>query len=90
MKAIYKHLVVYICKYAAYEQANLMKNLNTINCMKDELPETIQALGLSISQAFDYALEAKGSCEEFTENCGFCGLLMALKAFFSNYAGYFR
>ncbi|XP_076250469.1 conserved oligomeric Golgi complex subunit 7 isoform X2 [Rhynchophorus ferrugineus] len=90
LKAIYKHLVVYICKYAAYEQANLMKNLNNIHCMKDELPETIQALGLSISQAFDYTLEAKGRCELFTENCGFCGLLVALKAFFSNYAGYFR
>lgn len=90
LKATYRHLVVYTCKYAAYEQANLIKQLNTINCMKDELPDTIQALGLSINQVIDYATEAKRRCQKFTENCGFCGLLVALRAFFSSYAGYYR
>lgn len=90
LKAVFKYLIVYICKYAAYEQAHLMKQLNSINCMKDELPDTIQALGLSIIQVIDYATESKKRCERLTENCGFCGLLVALKAFFSNYAGYFR
>lgn len=90
IKVIYSHLVVYVCKYAAYEQANLLKQLNTANCMKDELPDTIQALGLSINQVMDYAVEARKRCQQFTENCGFCGLLVALRAYFSNYAGYYR
>ncbi|KAH1020400.1 hypothetical protein HUJ04_010068 [Dendroctonus ponderosae] len=79
-KTIYRHLVVYVCKYAAYEQASLVKHLNTLHCMKDELPDTIQALGLSANQVMDHALEARKRCQQFTENCGFCGLLIALRA----------
>ncbi|XP_048516653.1 conserved oligomeric Golgi complex subunit 7 isoform X2 [Dendroctonus ponderosae] len=89
-KTIYRHLMVYVCKYAAYEQASLVKHLNTLHCMKDELPDTIQALGLSANQVMDHALEARKRCQQFTENCGFCGLLIALRAYFSTYAGYFR
>ncbi|CAG9765243.1 unnamed protein product [Ceutorhynchus assimilis] len=90
IQAIYNHLKVYVGKYAAYEQAHLIKQLNSLSCMKDELPDTIQALDLSINQVVDYAVEAKKRCQQFTENCGFCGLLIALRAYFSNYAGYYR
>lgn len=58
--------------------------------MKEELPDTIQALGLSIPALMDIAMEAKKRCHKITENCGYCGLLIALRAFFMNYADQFR
>lgn len=83
-------MVSYVNKYASYEQAALMKQLSSINCMKDELPDTIQALGLSIPSVIDSAREAKVRCEGITENCGYCGLLIALRAFFLGYANFYR
>ncbi|XP_066248690.1 conserved oligomeric Golgi complex subunit 7 [Euwallacea similis] len=90
LKAIYDHMVVYVCKYSTYEQTNLIKQLNSLNCMKEELPDTIQSLGLSVNQILDYALQAKKRCQQLTENCGVCGLLIALRAYFSSYAGLYR
>ncbi|KAL1505928.1 hypothetical protein ABEB36_005376 [Hypothenemus hampei] len=90
LEAIYRHLVIYVSKYSTYEQAHLIKNLNSINCMKDELPDTIHALGSSVNSVIDFVIEAKKRCEQFTENCGICGLLVALREYFSNYAGFYR
>uniref|UniRef100_A0A6P7F1E8 Conserved oligomeric Golgi complex subunit 7 n=1 Tax=Diabrotica virgifera virgifera TaxID=50390 RepID=A0A6P7F1E8_DIAVI len=89
-KAIFSHMVPYMNKYAAYEQANLMKSLSSLNCMKEELPDTIQSLGLSIPSVIDLCREAKRRCREITENCGYCGLLIALRAFLLGYADFFR
>lgn len=90
LQAVYHHMVPYISKYAAYEQAYLMKRLSAINCMKEELPDTVQALGLSVPQIIDEAREAKKRCQTITENCGYCGLLIALRAFLLSYADQFR
>lgn len=83
-------MIPYITKYASYEESSLMKQLSSINCMKDELPDTIQALGLSIPSIIDSARDAKLRCQEVTENCGYCGLLTALRSFFLNYANFYR
>ncbi|RZC34964.1 conserved oligomeric Golgi complex subunit 7 [Asbolus verrucosus] len=90
LQAIFNHLVAYTNKYAAYEQAHLIKKLSTINCMKEELPDTIQALGLSIPQVIDIARDAKRRCQQITENCGYCGLIIALRAFLLSYADQYR
>ncbi|KAF2904970.1 hypothetical protein ILUMI_01213 [Ignelater luminosus] len=90
LQAIYSPLVIYVTKYAAYEQANLMQRLSNIKCLKEELPDTIQALGLSIPSVIDAAREAKKRCKEITENCGYCGLLIALRAFFLGYADQYK
>lgn len=82
--------MTYVGKYAAYEQAYLMNKLSSIKCIKEELPDTIQALGLSISSIFDLARDAKKRCQEITENCGYCGLLIALRAFMLSYADQYR
>lgn len=89
-KTIYFHMIAYISKYAGYEQATLMKQLSTLNCMKDELSDTVQALGLSIPSVIDFARDAKKRCQEVTENTGYCGLLVALRAFFLGYANFYR
>ncbi|KAJ8983014.1 hypothetical protein NQ317_014311 [Molorchus minor] len=90
LKAVYSYMITYVNKYAAYEQATLMKQLSSINCMKEELPDTIQALGLSIPSVIDIAREAKKRCHQITENCGYCGLLIALRAFLLGYADFYR
>ncbi|XP_974190.1 conserved oligomeric Golgi complex subunit 7 [Tribolium castaneum] len=90
LQAVYNHLIPYTSKYAAYEQAHLMKKLSAINCMKEELSDTIQALGLSIPQIIDIARDAKKRCQKITENCGYCGLLIALRAFLLSYADQYR
>lgn len=82
--------IVYVNKYAAYEQAYLLKKLSGINFMQEELSDTIQNLGLSVTSVMDIARESKYRCADITENCGYCGLLIALRAFFSNYVDHFR
>lgn len=76
-------------KYAGYEQAVLMKSLSSINYVKEELSDTIQALGLSIPSVVDSVREAKKRCREITEDCGYCGLLIALRAFLLGYANFY-
>lgn len=90
LQAIYHPLVTYVNKYATYQEAHLMKKLSNIKCIKEELPETIQALGLSIPSVIDIAREAKKTCLQITENCGYCSLLLALRAFLLSYADQYR
>lgn len=90
LQVIFSPFAVYIGKYAAYEQAYLIQKLSTISFIKEELPDTIQALGLTIPLVIDVAREAKQRCELITENCGYCGLLVALRAFFLSYVDQYR
>ncbi|KAL3278698.1 hypothetical protein HHI36_016232 [Cryptolaemus montrouzieri] len=90
LQAVFKPFVVYVGKYAAYEQAYLLKKLSTVNCMQEELSDTVQNLGLSVTSVMDIAREAKHRTASVTENCGYCGLLIALRAFFSGYADQYR
>lgn len=90
LQAVYNPFACYVGKYAAYEQAHLMKQLSNIKCIKEELPDTIQALGLSILTVIDAAREAQKRCLQITENCGYCGLLMALRTFLLNYADQYK
>ncbi|CAG9855604.1 unnamed protein product [Phyllotreta striolata] len=89
-KAIFSHMVIYMHKYETYEKAYLMKQLSSLNCIKEELSDTVQALGFNISSVIDVCREAKKRCYEITENCGFCGLLIALRAFLTGYADFYR
>lgn len=88
--AVYKPFTIYIGKYAAYEQAQLLQKLSNLKCIKEDLPDTIQALGMSIPVVFDYARDSKKRCLEITYNCGFCGLLIALRALLLSFADQFR
>ncbi|GJQ81597.1 Cog7 [Trypoxylus dichotomus] len=90
LQIIYSPLVSYISNYVIYEQVNLSQKLATIKCIKEELPDTIQALGLTIPSVMNLAQEAKKRCEEITENCGYCGFLKALRTFLQNYADHYR
>lgn len=90
LQIIYSPLVPYVSNYVVYEQVNLSQKLAHIKCVKEELSDTIQALGLTIPSVMDLAGEAKRRCEEITENCGYCGFLKALRTFLQNYADHYR
>ncbi|XP_022909528.1 conserved oligomeric Golgi complex subunit 7 [Onthophagus taurus] len=90
LELIYSPLVVYVSNYSVYEQHVLTQKLSQIKCIKVELPDTIQALGLTIPSVINLARDAKKRCDEITENCGYCGLLKALRVFLTNYADQYR
>ena len=77
-QAIYTPYVPYVTKYSIYESAQLGQQLNSLDCVHDDLSETINSLSLSISRVLDYANEANKRCKLFTEGCGYPGLLKAL------------
>lgn len=90
LQIIYSPLVPYVSNYVLYEQVNLSQKLSNIKFIKEELPDTIQSLGLTIPSVLDLARGAKKRCEEITENCGYCGFLKALRTFLQNYADHYR
>lgn len=77
-QAIYAPYVPYITKYNTYESAQLNQQLNSLECIHDDLSDTINSLSLSISRVIDYANEANKRCKLFTDGCGYPGLLKAL------------
>ena len=77
-QTIYIPYVPYVTKYSIYETAQLGQQLNSLDCIHDDLSETINFLSLSISRVLDYASEANKRCKLFTEGCGYPGLLKAL------------
>ncbi|KAK9878962.1 hypothetical protein WA026_003781 [Henosepilachna vigintioctopunctata] len=89
-QAVCNPLVSYVGNYAEYEKPYLLKKLSNMNIMADKLSDTIQNLGLSVNSVMDIAREAKNRCAEITENCGYCGLLIALRDFFSSYVDQYR
>ncbi|XP_044761910.1 conserved oligomeric Golgi complex subunit 7 [Coccinella septempunctata] len=89
-QAVCNPFISYVNKYGAYEQAHLLKKLSSVNFMQEELSDTIQNLGLSVPSVMDIARESRYRCADITENCGYCGLLIALRAFFSKYVDHFR
>ncbi|XP_050312701.1 conserved oligomeric Golgi complex subunit 7 [Anthonomus grandis grandis] len=90
LRAVYAHLRPYVGKYAEYEQAVLVEQLKGMRLIKEELTDTVEALGFSIDPVMDYASEGRERCRKLTGSCGFCGLLVAIRAYLSSYAGYFR
>ncbi|XP_043460976.1 conserved oligomeric Golgi complex subunit 7 isoform X2 [Leptopilina heterotoma] len=89
-QAIYMPYVPYVTKYSIYENAQLGQQLNSLDCIHDDLSETINYLSLSISRILDYANEANKRCKIFTEGCGYPGLLKSLNGYFNNYVEKYR
>jgi hypothetical protein len=78
-QAVYSPYVAYISKYAQYAQAYLSQQLSLLQCSKADLMDTVQSLGQSIPRVISVAVEADKMCLLFTEGCGYCGLIKALK-----------
>ena len=78
-QAVYSPYVAHVSKYAQYQQAYLLRQLMALQCSKPDTMDTVQSLGQSIPRVISMALEANKTCLLFTEGCGYCGLVKALK-----------
>lgn len=78
-QSVYSPYVAHVSKYAHYEQTYLLQQLTVLECSKTDLMDTVQSLGQSIPRAISIAIEANKRCLLFTEGCGYCGLIKALK-----------
>ncbi|XP_012283850.1 conserved oligomeric Golgi complex subunit 7 isoform X2 [Orussus abietinus] len=84
-QTIYAPYVPYIAKYGTYETAQLGQQLNSLDCIQDDLNDTVNSLSLSISRVIDYTIEANNRCKLFTDGCGYPGLIKALNMFLGQY-----
>ncbi|KAK7872478.1 hypothetical protein R5R35_014269 [Gryllus longicercus] len=89
-QSVYSPYINHISKYATYEQQQLTRVSEGIVCTKDDLMDTIQTLGLSVPKAVSGAMDAAQRCQQFTEGCGYPGLLRSLKVFFTSYLDQFK
>lgn len=89
-QAVYSPYVAHVSKYAQYQQAYLLRQLMALQCSKPDTMDTVQSLGQSIPRVVSMALEANKTCLLFTEGCGYCGLVKALKAYISSYLDQYR
>jgi len=78
-QAVYSPYVAHVSKYAQYQQACLLRQLTALQCSKADTMDTVQSLGQSIPRVISIALQANKTCLLFTEGCGYCGLVNALK-----------
>ena len=78
-QAVYSPYVLYLNKYSHYEQTYLNQQLSALECNKEDLRDSVQSLGQSIPRAISIVTEANKRCQTFTEGCGYCGLMKAVK-----------
>jgi len=78
-QAVYSPYVAHVSKYAQYQQVYLSRQLTALQCSKADTMDKVQSLGQSIPRVISMALEANKTCLLFTEGCGYCGLVKALK-----------
>nr|CAD7442660.1 unnamed protein product [Timema bartmani] len=63
----------------SWETITLTQQLSALECNKEDLMDTVQGLGQSIPRAMLILNEANKRCLQFTEGCGYVGLLKAIK-----------
>nr|CAD7198705.1 unnamed protein product [Timema douglasi] len=86
LKQITKHFATNL--HAAIEattQGKSWETLSALECNKEDLMDTVQGLGQSIPRAMLILNKANKRCLQFTEGCGYVGLLKAIKVFLSSY-----
>nr|CAD7429418.1 unnamed protein product [Timema monikensis] len=91
LKQITKHFATNL--HAAIEattQGKSWETLSALECNKEDLMDTVQGLGQSIPRAMLILNKANKRCLQFTEGCGYVGLLKAIKVFLSSYLDQYR
>lgn len=85
IKGIYAPYIPYVSKYENYEESHLLQQLTTMKVSREDLMDTVQGLGQSIASTVSTANDALKRCLQFTEGCGFCGLIKAFQTYFHSY-----
>lgn len=89
-RALYQPWIPYVKQYSKLESENLKKQISPNLASQEDLSETVQSLGLSVSSAVGTVLDAHKRCLQFSQGCAFIGLLKAIKSYFSTYLDQFQ
>ncbi|XP_054278876.1 conserved oligomeric Golgi complex subunit 7 [Macrosteles quadrilineatus] len=84
-KAIYAPYIPYVTKYATFEEQHICQQLSTLKVSKDDLMDSVQGLGQSITSASSIAGEALKRCLQFSEGTAYPGLVKALQVYWHGY-----
>lgn len=90
VQTIYAPYRPYIEKYASMEEKQLVASLNKLNFESEELMDSVNLLGESVSKVFYSIQEADTRCHQLTHGCGYGSLLLALKGLFEEYLEKFK
>lgn len=89
VKTIYAPYRPHIEKYDYLEEQQLLSSLKSL-ALSEDLEDSVQILGDSLSKIFCLIQEAESRCHQLTQGSGYVSFLRALEGFMSEYAGHFR
>lgn len=78
-QAVYHPWIPYVKQYAKLETDNLKKQISPNLTSQDDLAETVQTLGQSVTSAVGTVIDAQKRCLQLSQGCAFIGLLKAIK-----------
>lgn len=90
--AIYRPLSKHLRNYVTYERSQLLSRLPNLAAdqVSDSPTDIVAAIGRSGSAVLDSIGESRRRCRELTEQCGYCGLLVAVRACLVAHADQYR
>lgn len=89
-QAVYHSWIPYVKQYSKLESENLKKQMSSSLLSQDDLAESVQSLGLSVTSAVGTMTDAQKRCMQFSHGCAYIGLLKAIKSYFSSYLEQFQ
>ncbi|GFS71825.1 conserved oligomeric Golgi complex subunit 7 [Nephila pilipes] len=89
VKTIYAPYRPHIEKYDYLEEQQLLSSLKSL-ALSEDLEDSVQILGDSLSKIFCLIQEAESRCQQLTQGSGYVSFLRALEGSISEYAGHFR
>ncbi|XP_034235213.1 conserved oligomeric Golgi complex subunit 7 [Thrips palmi] len=89
-RSVYHTWIPYVKQYSKLESENLKKQMSSNIVPQEDLAETVQSLGLSVTSAVGTMTDAQKRCFQLSHGCAFIGLLKAIKSYFNNYLEQFQ
>ncbi|XP_026292133.1 conserved oligomeric Golgi complex subunit 7 isoform X1 [Frankliniella occidentalis] len=89
-QSVYRPWIPYIKQYSKLESENLKKQISPNLTTQEDLAETVQAIGLSVTSAVGFVIDAQKRCLRLSHGCAYIGLLKAIKSYFTTYLDQFQ
>ena len=89
-QSVYHPWVPYVKQYSKLETVNLKKQINPNLISQEDLAETVQTLGQSVTSTVGTVIDAQKRCLQLSHGCAFIGLLKAIKSYISTYLEQFQ
>lgn len=78
-RSVYHPWIPYVKQYSKLESENLKKQIFANLVSQEDLAESVQSLGLSVTSAVGCLTDAQKRCMQFSHGCAYIGLLKAIK-----------